>query len=135
MTEFYLMTGGDIEELKSKDKDYFKKILEKPISVAHLKKLMEEFKGPEGTPAFVMVVDNYRPLAELVASVAENAGLKAEIYTDPGEALEAYKQREQKPDYVITDCDMPGMTGPDMVEKMKEYDLETARQPDFYENL
>lgn len=71
----------------------------------------------------ILVIDDERPILNLIRSFLDSRGLQCLTTTDPQEALELI-EREQV-DLVITDVHMEGLSGVDVLEKAKDIDPET----------
>ncbi|WP_203902965.1 response regulator transcription factor [Virgisporangium aliadipatigenens] len=68
--------------------------------------------------ARVLVVDDDEDIRVLVAARLEAAGYRADMVADGPEALRAI--RDDKPDLVILDVMMPGMSGFDVCREIRE---------------
>jgi len=68
----------------------------------------------------VLLVDDYPPLVELVGRSLERDGHRAVAVSDPHRALD--ELREQRFDVLITDLDMPQMTGQELMKRAWEID-------------
>jgi len=68
----------------------------------------------------IMVVDDNEFSALSLKIMLDPAGHKTEIFKDPLRALEHYKQHHY--DVVVSDFYMPGLSGLELVEKIKELD-------------
>jgi DNA-binding response OmpR family regulator len=68
--------------------------------------------------ARVLVVDDDEDIRVLVAARLEAAGFRADTAADGPEALRAI--RDDRPDLVILDVMMPGMTGFDVCREIRE---------------
>jgi DNA-binding response OmpR family regulator len=75
----------------------------------------------DDAPAFpvasVVVVDDDPCFLETLERLLEAAGLAAEGFTDPVEAL-ARLRRGPAPDLILLDCIMPGLTGVELLEAL-----------------
>lgn len=69
------------------------------------------------TEKTVMVVDDERPIATLLAKLAESVGARTEVAYNGKEALE--KIRTQTPDLVLLDLIMPIMSGEEVLAVME----------------
>ena len=67
---------------------------------------------PQPAAGKVLYVDDEEALAGLAVRVLERAGYAAESYTAPGEALAAFSADPGAYALVMTDHNMPGMSGP-----------------------
>ena len=75
-------------------------------------------KNPEA--AKILVAEDERDIAEMIRYVLESRGLNV-ISTDNG--LRAWELiREHRPDVVITDILMPGMTGLELCQRIRQDD-------------
>jgi CheY-like chemotaxis protein len=67
-----------------------------------------------------MLVDDNTDLLMMLAAVVENLTSAAiECHNTPQSALAAYAAAPEKYELVITDFDMPGMTGVDLCQQMR----------------
>jgi len=71
----------------------------------------------------VLVVDDERPILGLIRSFFSSKGLECETTPDPEEALEAIEGRPF--DIVVTDIHMKGLSGVELLERVKEVDPDT----------
>lgn len=72
----------------------------------------------EGEPVLVVVADDERDIAELVAIVLGRAGYEVVTAADGVRALELV--RERPPALAILDGTMPGLAGFEVIEAMRE---------------
>jgi two-component system response regulator HydG len=68
----------------------------------------------------VLVVDDKEMMRDSVAQTLRRAGFEVAVAPDGAAALEAIARR--RPDAVVTDLKMPGMTGIELVERIAEID-------------
>ncbi len=68
----------------------------------------------------ILVVDDKEMLRDSVGATLQRAGFGVVTATDGGSALEAIARR--RPDCVVTDLKMPGMTGLELLEQAKQID-------------
>ena len=66
----------------------------------------------------ILIVDDEREIADLVALYLENEGFRVTKYYDGREALEYI--REEKPDLAILDIMLPGISGLELCRKIRE---------------
>ena len=66
----------------------------------------------------VFVVDDDRVIASTTTAILELSGYDARSFVNPLEALEA--ARTAKPDLVVADVVMPGLSGIDLALRLKE---------------
>jgi signal transduction histidine kinase/ActR/RegA family two-component response regulator len=85
----------------------------------------EPAAGPATAPARIAVVDDEPSILAFVAATLRRAGHKVEVAPDGRAGLERLGDRLADVDLVITDVLMPGLTGPAMVEHLRD------RRPDL----
>lgn len=68
----------------------------------------------------VLVVDDKEMMRDSVAQTLRRAGFDVGVATDGASALESIAKR--RPDAVVTDLKMPGMTGIELIERIAEID-------------
>jgi DNA-binding NtrC family response regulator len=66
----------------------------------------------------ILVVDDEQDARELFAAVLDQAGYAAEVARDGFEALK--KLESARPDLVVSDVQMPGMLGPDLIQHVRK---------------
>jgi len=69
--------------------------------------------------AIVYVVDDYPGLASAVAGALRSAGYETKAFRGGLRVLEAL-QEKVKPDVIVTDLNMPGMTGIQLAAQVRE---------------
>jgi CheY-like chemotaxis protein len=74
----------------------------------------------------VLVVDNEIHIVHVVSIKLRNNGYEVIAAENGAEAFEL--AREKKPDIIVTDCQMPIMTGTELVRKLRENE-ETRKIP------
>ncbi|CAG0999416.1 Regulatory protein AtoC [Phycisphaerales bacterium] len=70
----------------------------------------------------VLVVDDKEMMRDSVATTLQRAGFNVAVAPDGAAAVDAAAR--QRPDAVITDMRMPGMTGIELIERLREVDEE-----------
>jgi DNA-binding NtrC family response regulator len=70
--------------------------------------------------ATVLIVDDERTLARAVKAFLGEAGYEAEVAGDGEKALELLPSL--RPDVVFADVRLPGMSGIDLLRRIREYD-------------
>jgi DNA-binding response OmpR family regulator len=80
----------------------------------------------EEKPPLVLVADDEREVASLVAVVLNRAGLRAAIACNGEEALEIIGER--KPDAAVLDIMMPNLNGYEVVQAIRDHPA-TRRMP------
>jgi PAS domain S-box-containing protein len=68
----------------------------------------------------VMYVDNEQLLASMVKRMLEMLGYRATVFTSSAEALEFVRTRPEECDLVISDMDMPGISGAALARRLLE---------------
>ncbi|MBJ6748747.1 MASE3 domain-containing protein [Geomonas anaerohicana] len=74
---------------------------------------------PERGAGTVLLVEDEDMVRELTASILESIGYRCLATADPREALEVAANPEVVIDLVLTDVVMPGMRGPEMMQRMR----------------
>ncbi len=70
----------------------------------------------------VLVVDDEEPVLEVLRDCLELLGAQVVTATDGADGVEAYAR--ERPDAIITDIRMPGMSGFEMTARIREVDRE-----------
>lgn len=70
--------------------------------------------APRGANQHVLYIDDEEPLVVLVTRILERSGYRCSATTDPRQALEWVAKNPQDFDLVLTDMNMPGMSGIDV---------------------
>ena len=65
----------------------------------------------------ILVVEDYTDVAELIQMQLERIGLTSLVATNGPEALR--KAQEEKPDLILMDIVLPGMSGLDVARRLK----------------
>jgi len=68
----------------------------------------------------VCVVDDEPMVGEVVQAILRVGGYQSVYYQDPILTLEAFKAANPKPDLLLTDFQMPQMTGRELIHQCKE---------------
>jgi len=72
-----------------------------------------------GRGRHVMYVDDDQALVFLIARVLKRKGFTVTAFTDPHEALSAFQAKPQAFDLLVTDYNMPGFSGIDLLRQVK----------------
>jgi PAS domain S-box-containing protein len=75
-------------------------------------------QGPRGANQHVLYIDDEEPLVVLVTRILERNGYRCSATTDPRQALEWVEKDPQAFDLVLTDMNMPGMSGIDVAREV-----------------
>jgi two-component system alkaline phosphatase synthesis response regulator PhoP len=67
-------------------------------------------------PCRILIADDEVAIANVVARKLQNAGLETIVATDGQEAYE--RASAERPDFMITDLQMPGMSGLELCERL-----------------
>ena len=76
--------------------------------------------APRGTGQHVVVVDDDPAMLLMVDRLLQNAGYRVSTYERPLEALDAILATPGDVDLVVSDHNMPGMTGLDLAERLAQ---------------
>ncbi|HOJ42895.1 MAG TPA: PAS domain S-box protein, partial [Syntrophorhabdaceae bacterium] len=114
-------SGGNIfVESKEGVGTTFKIYLPPAKEMKNLEPVEERQEIPEGEEKHIMVVEDEETVRNLIKAVLNQAGFKVTTATNGNEALELVERQNIKPDLLITDMVMPGMSGTALVERVKE---------------
>ncbi len=93
----------------------------KPLNPATLEARLQRLLSVRERDAFrVLIVDDDMLLAQHYALVLQNAGLRAEILTDPAEIFQGL--RRFHPDVILLDVNMPECSGPELAQTIRLQD-------------
>jgi CheY-like chemotaxis protein len=68
----------------------------------------------------VLVVDDEPAVARFVSRVLDRAGYQVSVYTSSVDAAEAVESGQLRPDLLLTDQTMPGLTGLNLIARVRE---------------
>ncbi len=71
-----------------------------------------------GQGQHLMLVDDHPGMARVSAKLLETLGYRTTVFDDPRQALEAFRQKPQGFDAVLTDLSMPQMSGEDFTRSL-----------------
>lgn len=74
-----------------------------------------------GSPT-ILVVDDEPDVLRLVDAILRNQGYQVVTAKGADQALTTFAKMARKPDLVLTDVVMPGMSGPMMVDQLRQTD-------------
>lgn len=97
-----------------------------PTFLTASKRATGNFKKPTRTARHILVVDDEPANCALTGAMLRAEGFGTESAGSGTEALQ--RANQQKPDLIVTDYEMPGMTGREVAEKFKSND-ETREIP------
>ncbi|MBL8919862.1 MAG: response regulator [Myxococcaceae bacterium] len=72
-----------------------------------------------GSGHHLMLVDDHPGMARVSAKLLETLGYRTTVYDDPRLALEAFRERPEAFDAVLTDLSMPQMSGEDFTRSLR----------------
>lgn len=84
-------------------------------------------RGETKSGALVYVVDDEPMVGDVVQAILKMGGFKSVFFEDPAVALKAFGKADPKPDLLLTDFQMPLMTGRELIQRCREIhpDLKT----------
>lgn len=80
--------------------------------------LAEQQEIPLGRQEKVLVVDDEKPIAELLGCMLEKLGYVVVTKSNSSTALETFKEQYKSIDLVVTDMAMPGMSGAELATEL-----------------
>ena len=87
----------------------------------------ESVSSPDNTKnvsASVLVVDDEPDVLRLVQSILSEEGYEVIPAKSADAAIKAYEKLDQKPDLILTDVVMPGMSGPMLIDHLLQSEPE-----------
>ncbi|MDH4332256.1 MAG: ATP-binding protein [Desulfobulbaceae bacterium] len=94
--------------------------------IADQETLQATYPSPAEKKAFpqgsehLLLVDDEKPIADLMAELLQSFGYRVTAFTDPHQALAAFVNAPQHFALLITDISMPKLTGLELAKKCKE---------------
>lgn len=82
-------------------------------------------EGLKQNPQTILVVDDEPNVLQLVESILEEAGYGVIGASSAANAIKAFDKMPHRPDLLLTDVVMPGMSGPMLVDQL------LTKQPDL----
>ena len=73
----------------------------------------------QGQGKHILYVDDEKPIVSMMKRLLERQGHRVSAYTDPSEALNAVRANPNQFELVVTDHNMPGMTGLELAQALK----------------
>jgi CheY-like chemotaxis protein len=101
-------------------RNYFCKVLENNNFSELAKTLKDKKEDSSSNKKKICVVDDSRMILSVYRSTLHNLGFEADLFEFPKSAIEALLFTDNKPDLVITDLNMPDITGVEMTRKVRE---------------
>jgi CheY-like chemotaxis protein len=83
---------------------------------------LSDARGSTGAASLapeIYVVDDSADLAEMLEVFLESAGYSTRVFHEPSQALEALTAAPAKPRLLVTDFEMPGMNGMELVQRCR----------------
>jgi CheY-like chemotaxis protein len=77
-----------------------------------------------GPRLMVYVVDDEPMVGDVVQAILKMGGYQSAYFQEPSRALEAIRNANPKPDLLLTDFQMPHMTGRELIHQCKQIDPE-----------
>ena len=77
----------------------------------------------------ILVIDDETPLRTVICRSLDRIGYTTVQAKSPMEALELLQSGEIQPDLVLTDVEMPGMTGIEMVSRIRSFGAAVSTLP------
>ncbi|HQE81271.1 MAG TPA: PAS domain S-box protein [Syntrophorhabdaceae bacterium] len=112
--------GNIIVESKDGSGTTFKIYLPPAEEMKKIEPDEERQEIPDGEGKHIMVVEDEETVRDLIQIALNQAGFKVTIAASGNEALELLERYNIKPDLLITDVIMPGMSGRVLVDRVKE---------------
>lgn len=75
---------------------------------------------PDDEPATILLVEDEETVRRVIERLLEKLGYRVLAAADAEEAIEIFRERDHELDLVLTDVVMPGLTGVEMAEVLKE---------------
>jgi len=75
-------------------------------------------KNTKPVRATILIVEDEQQIRDLMKAVLEVDGYAVIAARDGIEGLQRYRENKDRVDLVVTDSTMPGMNGPEMIEKI-----------------
>lgn len=82
-------------------------------------------EGSKQSPKTILVVDDEPNVLQLIESILEDVGYSVTSASSADSAIKAFDEMAHRPDLLLTDVVMPGMSGPMLVDQL------LAKQPDL----
>lgn len=124
-TTVIMMTAYAVENLKKEAlEEGAHTILNKPFDMQSVINMLEEIEMKN----LVLIVDDDLSFRNTVKKNLEKQGFKA-VVVESGEVAVNAVQRKQ-PDIIIVDCKMPGLNGPETIEKINSIVDKSGQNPE-----
>lgn len=73
-----------------------------------------------GTPETILVVDDNKDVRKFVAAILRAAHFRVLVAEDAPNAIKVSEQTTERIDLLLSDIDMPAMSGPDLGRRLKD---------------
>ena len=77
----------------------------------------------------LLLVDDEPDVLNLIQSILSEGGYQVVVATSADLAIQAFGRMPQRPDLVLTDVVMPGISGPMLIDRLLALDPHLRRQP------
>jgi two-component system cell cycle sensor histidine kinase/response regulator CckA len=111
-------SGGNIWVYSEPEKGSTFKIYLPRVESAATRRVTREIAAAPGHGEMILVVEDEATLRKLFSRMIRNLGYQVQTARDGSEALLAVEQKGLRPNLVITDVVMPGMSGKSLAERL-----------------
>ena len=100
-------------------RDFFMKLLIKEDSAELANKILRQAQQRKRrVKGLVCAVDDSRMILNVYRSIVTELGFDAKLFAEPSEAVSWLQ--EEKPDFLCTDLNMPGITGIELIQEVRK---------------
>jgi CheY-like chemotaxis protein len=115
-----LLQSNEIAGVKSKEVvDALEVAIEDYAARMNQSQTRASQSGAKGGPV-VFVVDDEPLVGDVVQAILRMGGYSPVFFEDPRDALKTFTEINPKPDLLLTDFQMPKMTGRELIQKCKQ---------------